>query len=58
VTLPLAPEAQGGLPPEDDDDDQFDQEPRPEVVDEADGLSVTYGTSATNQSNTASVNAG
>ena len=57
VTLPLAPEAQGGLPPE-DDDDQFDQEPRPEVVDEADGLSVTYGTSATNQSNTASVNAG
>ncbi|HEX2745380.1 MAG TPA: HAMP domain-containing sensor histidine kinase [Streptosporangiaceae bacterium] len=59
VTLPLAPEAQGGLPPEDDDDDdQGDQEPRPEVVDEADGLSVTYGTSATNQSNTASVNAG
>jgi two-component system OmpR family sensor kinase len=58
VTLPLAPEAQGGLPPEDDDDDRFDQ---PEVVvDEADDVSVTYGTSATgiNESNTASANAG
>jgi two-component system OmpR family sensor kinase len=68
VTLPLAPEAQGGLPPEDDDDrfdqderfDQGDQEHRPEVADEVDGLSVTYGTSTTaiNESNTASANAG
>jgi two-component system OmpR family sensor kinase len=65
VSLPLAPEAQGGLPPEDDDDDQFDQLQHAEVADEADGLSVTYGTSATeinateiNESNTASANAG
>jgi two-component system OmpR family sensor kinase len=60
VTLPLAPEAQGGLPPEDDEFDELDQELRPEVADEADGLSVTYGTSATeiNESNTASANAG
>jgi len=61
VTLPLVPEAQGGLPPEDDDDDQFDQFDQLEVVlDEADDVSVTYGTSATgiDESNTASANAG
>jgi two-component system OmpR family sensor kinase len=47
VTLPLAPEAQGGLPEDDDDDraGRLDQERRPEVVDEADDVSVTYGTS-------------
>jgi two-component system, OmpR family, sensor kinase len=56
VALPLAPEAQGGLPPEDDDDDQFDQVDQ-HPVDEADGLSVTYGTSSA-ESNTASANAG
>jgi two-component system OmpR family sensor kinase len=39
VTLPLAPEAQGFLPPEDDDDREH------RVVDEADDVSVTYGTS-------------
>jgi two-component system OmpR family sensor kinase len=55
VALPLAPEAQGGLPPE-DDDDQFDQVDQHQV-DEADGLSVTYGTSST-ENNTASANAG
>src|SRR5580704_3186716 len=60
VTLPLAPEAQGGLPPEDDDDDRpgwLDQERWPEVVDEADDVSVTYGTSpesaGTDENNTA-----
>ncbi len=57
VTLPLAPEAQGGLPPEDDDDDRFDQLDQ-HLVDEADGLSVTYGTSVTNESNTVRANAG
>jgi two-component system, OmpR family, sensor kinase len=57
VTLPLAPEAQGGLPPEEDDDDQFDQLDQ-HLVDEADGLSVTYGTSVTNESDTVSANAG
>jgi two-component system OmpR family sensor kinase len=41
VTLPLTPEAQGDLAP-DDDDDQF---ARPELADEADDVSVTYGTS-------------
>jgi two-component system OmpR family sensor kinase len=51
VTLPLAPEAQGGLPPE-DDDDQFD--PPAPVIDEADDVSVTYGTSV----ESASANAG
>jgi two-component system OmpR family sensor kinase len=51
VTLPLAPEAQGGLPPE-DDDDQFDQPAA--VIDEADDVSVTYGTSV----ESASANAG
>jgi two-component system, OmpR family, sensor kinase len=56
VALPLAPEAQGGLPPEDDDDDQFDQVDQHQV-DEADGLSVTYGTSST-ENNTASANVG
>jgi two-component system, OmpR family, sensor kinase len=56
VALPLAPEAQGGLPQEDDDDDRFDQVDQ-HLVDEADGLSVTYGTSST-ESNTASANAG
>jgi two-component system OmpR family sensor kinase len=56
VTLPLAPEAQGGLPPEDDDDDRFDQVDQ-HPVDEADGLSVTYGTSSA-ENNTASANAG
>jgi signal transduction histidine kinase len=60
VTLPLAPEAQGGLPQEDDDDDRFDQfvqEPR--VADDAEGLSVTYGTGIiASESNTASANAG
>jgi two-component system OmpR family sensor kinase len=64
VTLPLAPEAQGGLPPEDDDDDRFDQvdqlDQEDQPADEADGLSVTYGTSTAgiNESNTASANAG
>jgi two-component system OmpR family sensor kinase len=73
VTLPLAPEAQGGLPPEDDDDDRpgwLDQERWPEVVDEADDVSVTYGTSpesagtdennsaGIDENNTASANAG
>ena len=61
VTLPLAPEAQGGLPPEGRRrSDGLDQEQRPEVVDEADDVSVTYGTSAReiNESNTASANAG
>jgi two-component system OmpR family sensor kinase len=60
VTLPLAPEAQGGLPPEDDDDDRpgwLDQERWPEVVDEADDVSVTYGTNpesaGTDENNTA-----
>jgi len=56
VALPLAPEAQGGLPPEDDDDDQFDQVDQHQV-DEADGLSVTYGTGST-ENNTASANVG
>ncbi|HEX2745494.1 MAG TPA: HAMP domain-containing sensor histidine kinase [Streptosporangiaceae bacterium] len=41
VTLPLTPEAQGDLAP-DEDDDQF---ARPELADEADDVSVTYGTS-------------
>jgi len=54
VTLPLVPEAQGGLPPE-DDDDRFDG---PEVIDEADDVSVTYGTSPEFASTTASANAG
>jgi two-component system, OmpR family, sensor kinase len=61
VALPLAPEAQGGLPPEDDDDDRFDQlVQEPQVIDEADGLSVTYGTSlmGIDESNAASANAG
>jgi signal transduction histidine kinase len=56
VALPLAPEAQGGLPPEDDDDDQFGQVDLHQV-DEADGLSVTYGTSSA-ENNTAGANAG
>jgi two-component system, OmpR family, sensor kinase len=56
VTLPLAPEAQGGLPSEDDDDDRFDQVDQ-HPADEADGLSVTYGTSSA-ENNTASANAG
>ncbi len=62
VTLPLAPEAQGGLPPEDDDDDRdgwLDQEQWPEVVDEADDVSVTYGTSresaGTDENNSAGI---
>jgi two-component system, OmpR family, sensor kinase len=70
VTLPLAPEAQGGLPPEDDDEDRFDQFVQEPPADEADGLSVTYGTGVTGinaaganaagitESNTASANAG
>jgi two-component system OmpR family sensor kinase len=59
VTLPLVPEAQGGLPVEDDDDDQPGQEHWPEMVDEADDVIVTYGTSAgIDESNTASANAG
>jgi len=59
VTLPLVPEAQGGLPPEDDDDDRPGQEHWPELVDEADDVIVTYGTSAgIDESNTASANAG
>jgi two-component system OmpR family sensor kinase len=70
VTLPLAPEAQGGLPPDDDDEDRFDQFVQEPPVDEADGLSVTYGTGVTginaaginaaaiNESNTADANAG
>jgi len=44
VTLPLAAEAQGGPPPEDDDDDRPGWL-EPVVVDEADDVSVTYGTS-------------
>jgi two-component system OmpR family sensor kinase len=59
VTLPLAPEAQGGLPPDDDDDRPGWLEPV--MVDEAD-VSVTYGTSpesaGIDESNTASANAG
>jgi two-component system OmpR family sensor kinase len=59
VTLPLVPEAQGGLPPEDDDDDRPGQEHWPELVDKADDVIVTYGTSAgIDESNTASANAG
>jgi two-component system OmpR family sensor kinase len=57
VTLPLAPEVQGGLPPEDDDDERFDQVDQHQV-DEADGLSVTYGTNVIDESNTAGANAG
>ncbi len=50
VTLPLTPEAQGDLPPDDEDDDQFappvdDQFARPVTADETDDVSVTYGTS-------------
>jgi len=66
VTLPLAPEAQGGLPPEDDDDRPGWLEPvvvgETDDVDEADDVSVTYGTSpesvGIDESNTASANAG
>jgi two-component system OmpR family sensor kinase len=46
VTLPLTPEAQGDLPPDDDEDDQF---ARPVLADDADDVSddvsVAYGTS-------------
>jgi two-component system, OmpR family, sensor kinase len=44
VTLPLAPEAQGGLPAEDDFDDEIEQAEALEIDDEASGMSVTYGT--------------
>ncbi|MDQ2811200.1 MAG: HAMP domain-containing histidine kinase [Actinomycetota bacterium] len=43
VTLPLAPEAQGGLPP-DEDDEEFGEPAEPVTGDEANDLSVTYGT--------------
>jgi two-component system OmpR family sensor kinase len=43
VTLPLAPEAQGGLPP-DEDDEEFGELEEPVTVDEASDVSVTYGT--------------
>jgi two-component system OmpR family sensor kinase len=42
VTLPLAPEAQGGLSA--DDDDEFGQAEELEMGDEASDVSVTYGT--------------
>jgi two-component system OmpR family sensor kinase len=46
VTLPLAPEAQGGLPADDDSDlDQFGPMDDPDFADETDEVSVTYGTS-------------
>jgi two-component system, OmpR family, sensor kinase len=44
VTLPLAPEAQGGLPAEDDFGDELEQAEALEINDEASGMSVTYGT--------------
>jgi two-component system OmpR family sensor kinase len=44
VTLPLAPEAQGGLPAEDDFGDELEQAEALEIDDEASGMSVTYGT--------------
>jgi two-component system, OmpR family, sensor kinase len=44
VTLPLAPEAQGGLPAEDDFGDELEQAQALELDDEASGMSVTYGT--------------
>jgi two-component system OmpR family sensor kinase len=43
VTLPLAPEAQGSLAA-DDEDDEFDQVEEPEMEDDASDVSVTYGT--------------
>jgi two-component system OmpR family sensor kinase len=46
VTLPLAAEAQGDLPPEDDDeDDQFARPVLADQADDAEDVSVTYGTS-------------
>ncbi len=44
VTLPLAPEAQGGLPAEDDFGDELEHAEAFEIDDEASGMSVTYGT--------------
>jgi two-component system OmpR family sensor kinase len=44
VTLPLAPEAQGGLPAEDDFGDDLEQAEALQIDDEASGMSVTYGT--------------
>jgi two-component system, OmpR family, sensor kinase len=44
VTLPLAPEAQGGLSADDDDPHEFGQAEELETGDEASDVSVTYGT--------------